>query len=111
MSCSELYLVCNEMVLCVLRVGSLIGVNISGRKSGTERTKKRELVFFPPSWGATGTVVHHLDATRILPVTITRTRHILYPARRTTRTCNFFPTLVPGSFGQRPFSTNYFAGL
>ena len=23
----------------------------------------------------------------------------------------FFPTLVPGSYGQRPFSTNKFAGL
>ena len=44
-----------------------IGVNISERKSGTERTKKRELVFPPPPEGATGTVVHRLDATRILP--------------------------------------------
>ena len=31
-----------------------IGVNISERKSGRERTKKRELVFFPPPGGATG---------------------------------------------------------
>ena len=48
----------------------IIGVNISERKSGTERTKKRkkrELVFFPPPSGATGTVVHCLGATRILP--------------------------------------------
>ena len=47
-----------------------IGVNISERKSGTERTKKRkkrELVFFPSPGGATGTSVHRLDATRILP--------------------------------------------
>ena len=38
-----------------------IGVNISERKSGTERTKKRkkrELVFPPPPGGANGTVVH-----------------------------------------------------
>ena len=37
-----------------------IGVNISERKSGIERTKKRkkrELVYFPPPGGATGTVV------------------------------------------------------
>ena len=40
-----------------------IGVNISERKSGTERTKKRESVFFPPPEGATGTV----DDTRICP--------------------------------------------
>ena len=47
-----------------------IGVNISGQKGGTERTKKRkklELVSFPTARGATGTVVHRLDATRILP--------------------------------------------
>ena len=47
-----------------------IGANIRERKSGTERTKKRkkrELVFFPPLGCATGTVVHRLDATRILP--------------------------------------------
>ena len=60
-----------------------IGVNINERKSGTERTKKRkkrELVFFPTARGATGTVVHHLDTTRILPrATITRTRHIFIP--------------------------------
>ena len=34
-----------------------IGVNISERKSGTERTKRRkklELVIFPPPRGATG---------------------------------------------------------
>ena len=45
-----------------------IDVNMSERKSGTERTKKRkkrELVFFLPPWGATGTAVglHRLDAT------------------------------------------------
>ena len=48
--------------------GTCIGVNISERKSRTERTKKRkkrELVFFTAR-GATGTVVHRLDATRIL---------------------------------------------
>ena len=47
-----------------------IGVNISERKSGTEWTKKRkkqELMFFPPPGGATGTVVHRLDTTPILP--------------------------------------------
>ena len=47
-----------------------VGVNISERKSGTEqpkKRKKRELVFFPPLGGAIGTVVHSLDATRILP--------------------------------------------
>ena len=45
-----------------------IGVNISGRKSGTERTKKRkklEFGIFPSARGATGTVVHRLDATWI----------------------------------------------
>ena len=31
-----------------------IGVNISERKRVTERTKKRELVFFPSQGGATG---------------------------------------------------------
>ena len=48
---------------------SRIGVNIRERKSGTEPTKKRkkrELVFSPPPGGANGTVVHSLDATRIL---------------------------------------------
>ena len=48
----------------------VIGVNISERKIGTERTKKRkkrELVFFPPPGCATGTVVRRLDATLILP--------------------------------------------
>ena len=49
----------------------IIGANISERKSGTERTKKRELVFFTPPGGATRTLVHRLDATWILPVTIT----------------------------------------
>ena len=44
-----------------------IVVNISERKSGTDRTKKREFVFFSPPGGATGTVVHRLDATPILP--------------------------------------------
>ena len=46
-----------------------IGVNISERKSGTEQTKQRkklELVFFPTAKGATGSLVHRLDATRIL---------------------------------------------
>ena len=28
-----------------------------------------------------------------------------------TGSVNFFPTLVPGSSGQRPFSANKFAGL
>ena len=48
----------------------LIGVNISERKSGTERTKKRkkrESVIFSPPGGATDTAVHRLDATRIFP--------------------------------------------
>ena len=44
-----------------------IGVNISERKSETERTKKRELIFFPPPGGATCTSVHRLDGTQILP--------------------------------------------
>ena len=47
-----------------------IGVNISERKSGTERTKKRkkrEFVFFPPPGGTAGTVVYRPDVTRILP--------------------------------------------
>ena len=47
-----------------------IGVNISERKRGTERMKKRkkrEFVFVPPPGGATGTVLHRLDATWILP--------------------------------------------
>ena len=51
-----------------------IGVNISERKSGTERPKKRkkrEFVFFsPPSGGATATVVHCLHDTvhRFCPI-------------------------------------------
>ena len=48
-----------------------ISVNISERKSGTERTKKRELVFFPSQGGPTGTVVHRLHATR----TKSQTKH------------------------------------
>ena len=32
----------------------IIGVNISERKSGTERTKKRESLFCPPPGRATG---------------------------------------------------------
>ena len=59
-----------------------IGVNISERKSGTERTKKRkkwELVLFVhPPGGASGTVVHSLDATRILPV-------LRWPGRQNTQ--------------------------
>ena len=51
--------------------GIYIGVNVSERKSGTERSKKRkkrELVFSPPPpGGATDAPVHRLDATRILP--------------------------------------------
>ena len=46
-----------------------ICVNIREQKSGTERVKKRkkqELVLFTPPGGATGTVVHRLDAKRIL---------------------------------------------
>ena len=46
---------------------TVIGVNISEQKSGTERSKKRELVFFTPPGGAIGTVVHRLDAKRIFP--------------------------------------------
>ena len=48
----------------------VIGDNISERKSGIERTKKckkRELVLSPPPGGETVTVVHRLDAKRILP--------------------------------------------
>ena len=55
---------CSEGITCS------IGVNICKQKSGTERTKKRkkrELVRFTPPGGATGTVVHRLDAKRILP--------------------------------------------
>ena len=47
-----------------------IGVNIREQKSGTERTKKRkklELVLFTTLGGATGSVVHRLDAKRKLP--------------------------------------------
>ena len=45
-----------------------IGVNISERRSGIERTKKRELVFVSTArGGATGTAVRRLDVTRILP--------------------------------------------
>ena len=50
-------------------VTKCIGVNISERKSGTERTKnrkKRESVFFC-NGGVTGTVEQCLDATRICP--------------------------------------------
>ena len=52
------------------RLMKCIGVNISEQKSGTERTKKRkkrELVLFTPPGGATATLVHRLDAKRILP--------------------------------------------
>ena len=55
---------CLSLFLLVLMYP--IVVNISERKSGTERTKKRkkrELVFSPTARGTTGTV----DATRILP--------------------------------------------
>ena len=54
-----------------------LGVNISERKSGTERTKKaeKEGVRFSTTWGATGTVLHRLDSRRYTDVaraTITR---------------------------------------
>ena len=38
-----------------------IGVNMSEQKSGTERTKKRELELFTPPGGASGPVVHRLE--------------------------------------------------
>ena len=38
-----------------------IGINISEQKSGTERTKKRELVLFTPPGCANCTLVHRLD--------------------------------------------------
>ena len=57
-------------ILCKLRQ-VYIGVNISERKSGTERTKKHKKLelafFFSQPGGAIGTVVHCLDAKRILP--------------------------------------------
>ena len=48
-------------------VQTMIGVNISERKSGTERTKKRkkrELQFFLLPGDSTGTVVHRLESRR-----------------------------------------------
>ena len=70
-----------SLSLPLLKIGKSIGVNISERKSGTERTKKRkkrELVFFT-AWTAgvaTGAVVHRLDATQILPVATGKTHNI-----------------------------------
>ena len=62
---------CGSWVLIIVYILCFcIGVNISERKSGTEGTKKRkkrEFVFSPTTMGATGTVVHRLDATPILP--------------------------------------------
>ena len=51
---------------CILWYSNIIGVNISERKSETDRTKKWSLYFFTAR-GTTGTVVHRLDATLILP--------------------------------------------
>ena len=51
----------NNFIYVSLTCGENIGVNISERKSGTERTKKRkkrELVFFSTARGRN--VVHHL---------------------------------------------------
>ena len=62
--------ICYDVDPVQLLIAKCIGVNISERKSGTEWTKKRkkrELVFCPPPGGATGTVVHRLDTTLILP--------------------------------------------
>ena len=65
----------------------ITGVNMSARKSGTERTKKRkkrELVFFPTArgrnWYGSPSSRRYADFAQS---TITRTRHILYPAART----------------------------
>ena len=55
--------VCDAKVHLIINYKS-IGINISERKSGTERTKKREFIFFPSQGGATGTIVHRLNATR-----------------------------------------------
>ena len=59
----------HEIYRVVVAMREGLGVNISERKSGTEQMKKHkklELVFLPPG-GATGTVVHRQDTTRILP--------------------------------------------
>ena len=79
-----------------------IGVNISERKSGTERTKKRKKrelvwVFFSPPGGATDTVVHLIDTTRILqPSNRQNTRNITnrYMARSN---CNDMFIMLPTS--------------
>ena len=55
------YPVCGSAYYCVT-----VGVNISERKSGTERTKRRkkqELVF-STARGATGAVLHRVDSRR-----------------------------------------------
>ena len=56
------------MTLTVTQVlkGLPIGVNISEQKTGTERTKKLELVLFTPP-GAQLVTVNGLDAKQILP--------------------------------------------
>ena len=41
--------------------------NEKAGQSGRKSVKKRELVFSPSARGTTGTVVHLLDATQILP--------------------------------------------
>ena len=59
------------IIMHIIRYANIIGVNISERKSGTERMKKRkkqELVFVAITYSIQlVSVVDRLDATRILP--------------------------------------------
>ena len=75
----------NTMRSLMCRHAICIDVDISGRKSGTERTKKRiKLVrFFPPPEGTTGTVVHRWSRryTDFSRATITRDIFIMGPTR------------------------------
>ena len=52
----------------------IIGVNISERKSGTERTKKRESLFFPPPGRATGNYTDFARATIQPGISLSRAR-------------------------------------
>ena len=64
-----------------------IGVNISERKSGTERTKKRkkrELVFFPPPGGASFTLSRVYTLHRFCP-SYDNTEY-LYPGPKAAQT-------------------------
>ena len=68
----------------------IIGVNISERKSGTERTKTRESLFFPPPGRATGNYTDFARATIGQPgISLSRAR-IPGPARMVWLCCRPF---------------------